>query len=107
MLGFPRIFPNAEILKTKKKQLEDTVEESEALNHDLKSAWPATKALIRNFPFMCICLASASEGLAVGGFSTFLPKFVETQFHYTASNAALLTGIVVILGKFIIFNKKN
>jgi len=98
MLGFPRLFPDADILKEKKKELEDTVEEDEQLKHDFKSIWPATKALFKNKPFIFICLASASESLAVGGFSTFMPKFVETQFHFTASNASFVTGLIVIPG---------
>lgn len=98
MLGFPAIFPNADKLKDKKKELEDTIEENKDLNHDVKSMWPATISLFKNVPFICICLASASESLAIGGFSTFIPKFVETQFYYTASEASLYTGLIVIPG---------
>lgn len=107
MLGFPPLFPNADKLKEKKKEFEDTVEESKDLNHDLKSIWPATKALFKNIPFICICLASSSESLAVGGFSTFIPKFIETQFHVTASNAALYTGLIVIPGKVPVFVRRK
>lgn len=103
MLGFPPLFPNADKLKEKKKELEDTVEESKDLNHDVKSMWPATKALFKNAPFLLICLASAAESLAVGGFSTFIPKFIETQFHVTASNAGFYTGLIVIPGRLWMF----
>ena len=98
MLGFPAMFPDAEKIREQKNELEDTIEEDKKLNHDFKSIFPATKSLLKNVPFMCICLASASESLGVGGFSTFLPKLVETQFHFTAANSALYTGIIVIPG---------
>jgi len=56
------------------------------------------KALLRNPSYMFITLAISAESLAIGGFSTFIPKFVETQFNFTASNAALYTGIMGIPG---------
>lgn len=104
MLGFPRLFPNTEALEKKKKTLEDTLKKDERLNYDLKSIWPATKGLLKNPPFMLICLASGAEALAVGGFSTFFAKFVETQFYYTAARAGLLTGVVVVIGKYAFLN---
>ena len=100
MLGFPQLFPNTKALEKKKKTLEDTMKKDERLNYDLKSIWPATKGLLKNPSFMLICLASGSEALAVGGFSTFFAKFVETQFYYTAARAGLLTGVVVVVGKY-------
>jgi len=103
MLGFPRIFPNAEKVRAQKSELEDTIEEDKKLNHDFKSVWPAVKGLLKNVPFVCICLASASESLAVGGFSTFLSKFVETQFHFTAGRSSLYSGIIVIPGNFFFY----
>ena len=57
-------------------------------------AWPAIVALMKNGPYMCISLAIAAEALAIGGFSTFIPKFIETQFNITASRAALYTGLM-------------
>ena len=100
MFGFPRLFPNTEALEKKKKTLEDTLKKDERLNYDLKSIWPANIGLLKNPSFMLICLASGAEALAVGGFSTFFAKFVETQFYYTAARAGLLTGVVVVIGKY-------
>ena len=79
------------------------------MNHNLKSVWPATKGLIKNLPFMFICLASSTESLAIGGFSTFFAKFLETQFHYTSGNSSLLSGVIIIPGKkcLIIYLKKE
>ena len=100
------MFPNAEKVRQAKQELEDTIEEDKNLNHNFKSVWPATKALIKNAPFLCICLASATESLAIGGFSTFFSKFVETQFHVTAGSSSLYSGVIIIPGMSIlpIFN---
>lgn len=105
MLGFPRLFPNTQAVRERKKELEDTVEVDKNLNHDFKSVWPATLALLKNPTYLCICLAISSESLAIGGFSTFIPKFIETQFHFTASNSALYTGLIVIPGEFTITSR--
>ena len=99
MLGFPKLFPNAEKVKQAKSELEDTIEEDKNLNHNFKSVWPATKALVKNIPFLCICLASSTESLAIGGFSTFFSKFVETQFHVTSGSSSLYSGVIIIPGK--------
>ena len=100
MLAFPREFPNTEDVRTKKRELEDSVKEDSNLKHDLKSVWPATLALLKNAPFIFISLAIACESLAIGGFSTFLPKFIQTQFHYTSGDSALYTGVIAVPGKF-------
>ena len=94
MLGLPRLFPNTEEVRAKKRQISDHV----PANEELKFGWPATKALLKNPPFMFISLAIAAESLAIGGFSTFISKFVETQFYLTASDAALYTGVMGIPG---------
>jgi len=98
MLGFSRTFKNTESVREKKLKLSDAVKEDKNLQHDLKSAWPATKALFKNTTFIFICLGGASETLAISGFSTFISKFIETQFHFTSSNASLYTGIIILPG---------
>lgn len=94
MLGLPRLFPDTDELRTKKRATPDYVPK----NHELKLGWPAMKALLQNPSYMFITLAISAESLAIGGFSTFIPKFVETQFNFTASKAALYTGIMGIPG---------
>lgn len=103
MLGFPKLFPNAKKIKSKKLEYDDTIEENKDLRHDLGSLPRAVKGLVYNAPYMFICLSSAAESLTIGGFSTFLPKFVQTQFHVTSSDAALYTGLIVIPGEWIIW----
>ncbi|XP_047145428.1 solute carrier organic anion transporter family member 4C1 [Hydra vulgaris] len=98
MLGFPRIFSDSKEIRKKKNELEDTTEEDQRLRHDLKSIWPSMKNLLKNKSFLFITLATASESLATGGFATFLPKFIETQFFLPASQSSLYTGIIAIPG---------
>ena len=98
MLGFPQEFASTETIRAGKKDLEDTVEENPDLEINFRSLLPASKALLMNKPFMFITLAVTMEGLATGGFSTFLPKFFESQYFVTASNAALYTGFIVVPG---------
>ncbi len=61
------------------------------------SSWhdiPASlKILLTNPVLMFITLGDCTEGLAISGFATFLPKFIQNQFAQTVSWAALLTGI--------------
>merc|ERR1712100_921757 len=76
----------------------DTIEEDKKLTFDLKSLWPTTKMLCTNGAFMGIAFAAASEALVIGGFSTFLPKFIETQYNMASGDAALYTGYILIPG---------
>ena len=100
MFGFPSVFDDTESVRADKNKYADTNKEETNLNNDLKSLWPATKSLLTNTPFILICLGNSMENFLIGGFAIFLPKFIETQFHQTAAKSALLTGIVIIPGKF-------
>jgi len=100
MFGFPRVFQDTEKVRAQKNQLDDTVKEDANGNNDLKSLWPSTKALLKNIPFMGICLANSCESLIIGGFVIYMAKFVETQFHVTSAMSAIYTGAVVIPGEF-------
>ena len=103
MLGFPRAFQDAEKVRAQKNKLEDTVQEDDNLNNDLKSLWPSTKALLKNIPYMCICLANSCESLIIGGCVIYMPKFVETQFHVTSAMSAIYVGAIVIPGELKVF----
>ena len=69
------------------------------MSNGIKSVWPRTKSLLKNIPFIFVTLAMSSESLAIGGFATFLPKFIHVNFNINTSDAALYTGILVIPGK--------
>lgn len=42
--------------------------------------------------FILLCLAGATEATLIAGMSTFGPKFLESQFSLSASEAATLFG---------------
>ncbi len=98
MLGFPQEFASTEAVRAAKKELDDTIEDEDQLKLNLKSLLPASKALLQNKPYMFLTLAIATEGLIVGGFATFIPKFFESQFFVSASDAALYSGAVFVPG---------
>lgn len=48
--------------------------------------------LLKNPTFIFLCLAGASEATLIAGMSTFGPKFLESQFGLSASQAATWFG---------------
>ena len=48
--------------------------------------------LLKNPTFILLCLAGATEATLIAGMSTFGPKFLESQFGLSASEAATLFG---------------
>ncbi|XP_062041495.1 solute carrier organic anion transporter family member 4A1-like [Lepus europaeus] len=52
--------------------------------------------LLRNPTFVLLCLAGATEATLITGMSTFGPKFFESQFSLSASEAATLFGFLVV-----------
>lgn len=48
--------------------------------------------LLKNPAFVLLCLAGATEATLIAGMSTFGPKFLESQFSLSASEAATLFG---------------
>lgn len=98
MFGFPKLFPDSEAVIAKKSGFADATTTDEDHTNDLKSLWPTTKSLFKNIPFILVCISNGLEGLIVGGFAVYLPKIIETQFHYTAGKAALMTGAIAIPG---------
>lgn len=48
--------------------------------------------LLKNPTFILLCLAGATEATLIASMSTFGPKFLESQFSLSASEAATLFG---------------
>lgn len=48
--------------------------------------------LIKNLPFLFMSIGVITEWFLLTSFATFGPKYLETQFSMTASDAALLAG---------------
>ena len=49
--------------------------------------------LFKNPVYVFCCLASCTEAMVVSGFTTFLPKIIETEFQQTAGYAAIVAGL--------------
>uniref|UniRef100_A0A4W3KCB1 Solute carrier organic anion transporter family member 4C1 n=1 Tax=Callorhinchus milii TaxID=7868 RepID=A0A4W3KCB1_CALMI len=54
--------------------------------------------MLKNSVFMCLTISTCTEMVSLAGLGTFLPKFMETQFGQTASQAAILGGLVLAPG---------
>ncbi|XP_071962601.1 solute carrier organic anion transporter family member 4A1-like [Antedon mediterranea] len=56
----------------------------------------AVATLGRNGPYMCITVAAILEFGILSSLSTFIPKFLESQFSISSSQAAIIIGFIVI-----------
>jgi len=52
----------------------------------------AIKALLTNPTYIFISLGAAADGLVIAGLSAFLPKFIQSQYKFTASLSAAIVG---------------
>ncbi|XP_050680474.1 solute carrier organic anion transporter family member 4A1 isoform X2 [Leptidea sinapis] len=97
LLAFPYELPGAEEIRAAKvsEAHEGSASKSAAFSA-LKELPRAAAALFRNPTFMFLNLAGASEGMLISGFAAFLPKLIENQFAVSASEAALLLGIITV-----------
>jgi Organic Anion Transporter Polypeptide (OATP) family. len=103
MLGFPKLFPNTKALMAEKRKFKDVLTkkvgvDGEELKNNLKNIIPATTKLLKNSAFVCFVLSTALELLTINGFSIFLPKVLETQFHIIPSKAGLYVGFAILPG---------
>jgi hypothetical protein len=62
----------------------------------LKDMPGVIKALLTNPTYMMINFGGAADGMTISGLSTFLPKFIQSQYGFTAGFSAAIVGIVVI-----------
>ena len=97
LLGFPREIPRVKTLQDQKGRALDRVPD-EQKPHNASQFLPALKSLFTNKVFLFTTIAGTAEGFAVSGTSTFIPKFLESQFHLSSSNASFYAGVVIIPG---------
>ncbi|GCC23332.1 solute carrier organic anion transporter family member 4A1 isoform X2 [Chiloscyllium punctatum] len=103
ILGYPRQLPGSQRYVTMRvseaHQLKDGSNQS-ALEPDfgktLKDLPRSALLLLRNPTFIFLCLSGATEATLIAGMSTFGPKFLESQFSLSASQAATLFGYLVV-----------
>ena len=97
LIAFPHELPGTPEIRAEKQDCTDYIEDAN-MPHTLKQLLPSLKSLLMNKTFVFLALAASFEGFAVSGFSTFLPKFVESQFRIPAGLASTYTGLVVVPG---------
>ncbi|XP_004716133.1 solute carrier organic anion transporter family member 4A1 [Echinops telfairi] len=103
VLGFPRQLPGTQryvVVRTSDThQLKDsspTTEASSKFGKAIRDLPLSVWQLLRNPTFTLLCLAGAMEATLIAGMSTFGPKFLESQFSLSASEAATLFGYLVV-----------
>jgi len=84
---FPAVLPGAE--------KHNQVKASDGFG-TLKELPKAIKALLTNPTYMFIAFGGAMDGFSVAGLSTFLPKFLQAQYGFTASLASVLVGVMAV-----------
>ena len=65
---------------------------------DLKDLPKCIWKLLTNWIYLVTCLGACMELVIVSGFIVFLPKYLETQFALSKSEASMLTGGTAIPG---------
>ncbi|XP_061708271.1 solute carrier organic anion transporter family member 4A1 [Cydia pomonella] len=96
LLAFPYELPGAEEIRNSKvSEAHESASKSAAFS-SLRELPRAATALLRNPTFLFLNLAGASEGMLISGFAAFLPKLIENQFAVSASEAALLLGVITV-----------
>ncbi|XP_043946340.1 solute carrier organic anion transporter family member 4A1 isoform X2 [Protopterus annectens] len=119
ILGYPRKLPGSQ------RYMEMRVSEAHQMKGNKTTLEPdfgktikdmprSVLLLLKNPTFVFLCLSGATEAMLIAGMSTFGPKFMESQFSLSASEAATLFGYLVVpaggggtfLGGFIVKKMK-
>ncbi|CAJ1055087.1 solute carrier organic anion transporter family member 4A1 [Xyrichtys novacula] len=103
ILGFPRQLPGSQELVSSRvseaHQLKDgshTTASDPQFGKSVKDMPRSVLLLLKNPTFLFLCLAGATEATLIAGMSTFGPKFLESQFSLSASEAATWFGYMVV-----------
>ncbi|RDD42017.1 Solute carrier organic anion transporter family member 4A1, partial [Trichoplax sp. H2] len=99
LLAYPKHLPEYE--KNKEKRAKIAIGKSVIDNNygnSIKELPKAVKELVTNKVFLFVTLGATTEGMTVGGLSTFVPKYLQTQMNISSSRASFLSGILVVIG---------
>uniref|UniRef100_A0A3Q2XFL5 Solute carrier organic anion transporter family member n=1 Tax=Hippocampus comes TaxID=109280 RepID=A0A3Q2XFL5_HIPCM len=103
ILGYPRQLPGSQEHKATRvseaHQLKDgshTTASDPQFGKSVKDMPRSVLLLLKNPTFLFLCLAGATEATLIAGMSTFGPKFLESQFSLSASEAATWFGYMVV-----------
>ena len=96
LLGFPKHLPNTEALQAEKRLAKDSVPDDET-PRTMKEFLPALKSIFKNKVFLFLTISVTAESFHAAG-ATFIPKYIQSQFELSSSDASLYIGGVVIPG---------
>ncbi|XP_045430962.1 solute carrier organic anion transporter family member 4A1 isoform X2 [Pipistrellus kuhlii] len=102
ILGYPRRLPGSQryvAMRASEHQLKDRSPQaasSPGFGRTVRDLPLSVWLLLKNPVFILLCLAGATEATLIAGMSTFGPKFLESQFSLSASEAATLFGYLVV-----------
>ncbi|XP_070533590.1 solute carrier organic anion transporter family member 4C1-like [Ptychodera flava] len=104
MGAFPTELPDTKNIQHERQSQAHYNEKSEStvtragFGQSWRDLLPATKVLLTNPTFLIICLVKASLTFIIGGFTPFIPKFLENQFGLNTAAAAVILGATSIPG---------
>ncbi|KAM8774747.1 solute carrier organic anion transporter family member 4A1 [Rhynchonycteris naso] len=103
ILGYPRQLPGSQrymvMRASETRQLKDSSQKAASspdFGKTIRDLPLSIWLLLKNPTFILLCLAGATEATLIAGMSTFGPKFLESQFSLSASEAATLFGYLVV-----------
>lgn len=103
ILGYPRQLPGSQryvaMRVSEAHQLKDGSQAKASdpqFGKTVKDMPRSVLLLLKNSTFIFLCLAGATEATLIAGMSTFGPKFLESQFNLSASEAATWFGYMVV-----------
>ncbi|XP_006639753.2 solute carrier organic anion transporter family member 4A1 isoform X2 [Lepisosteus oculatus] len=103
ILGYPRQLPGSQryvaMRVSEAHQLKDGSQETALdpqFGKTVKDMPRSVLLLLKNPTFIFLCFAGATEATLIAGMSTFGPKFLESQFSLSASEAATWFGYMVV-----------
>nr|XP_031289349.1 solute carrier organic anion transporter family member 4A1 isoform X2 [Camelus dromedarius] len=103
ILGYPRQLPGSQryvvMRASETHQVKDSGHKATSnpdFGKTIRDLPLSTWLLLKNPTFVLLCLAGATEATLIAGMSTFGPKFLESQFSLSASEAASLFGYLVV-----------
>lgn len=67
-----------------------------SLENRKKPSWPQYLTLLRNKPFLFLCLAHAMQTFVLGGLSAWMPTYLHRFFKMDIAQAGLVFGSMVI-----------
>ena len=96
LLGFPNELPNAKALHEEKKLAKDFIPDEEK-PRTLKLFLPALKSIFKNKVFLFTSIGVTAEAFHISA-AIFFPKFIQSQYNVSSSDASLYMGGVAVPG---------